>query len=129
MTVTLLVGGRPLDRMRVTQKGRTREEPIPKGALPDCAACDKPELDPSNYETVLLYRFAQNQQTFSVADGKRLGLRAEALIAILDELCRQGKVRDRERAFKRVWALDEVVNTAWNTAHATPPPPKDRDSE
>lgn len=97
---------------------------IPLRALPNCHECPKPELDHSSYEAVALYNYCVNQQLFNDWSGQRLGLRMEAVVACLDELSRQGKIRDRETAFHRIWMIDEVVNTGWNAANA----PKNQDS-
>lgn len=90
---------------------------VPPEALPDCEACEKPELDPSNYETVLLYEHCKNQQHYGTWGGERLGVRMEAVVAVLNELCLQGKIQNRERAFRRVSVLDAVCNDVWNAAN------------
>lgn len=89
-------------------------EHAPEEALPDCETCDKPELDPSNGETVLLYSYVGQQQTFSMWSGHRLGLRMEAVVPVLDELCRQGLISDRGVVFRRILVMDAAVNEAVN---------------
>jgi hypothetical protein len=89
---------------------------VPTEALPDCEACDKPELDPGSREAVSLYNACINQQTFNGFTGARLGLRMEAVIAAMDELEAQGYITDRARAFRRVWIIDETVNAGLNAA-------------
>jgi hypothetical protein len=96
--VELMVNGKPIDGH------------IPRAALPDCEKCPKPDLDESSHETILLWNFVKNQQTFNSFSGERLGLRMEAVTAALDELCGQGRILDRDTAFERIWRLDETVN-------------------
>ena len=78
--------------------------------MPDCASCEKPELDESNHEAFLLWNRVANQQTYNAFSGARLGLRMEAVVACLNELCEEGLIRDRRTAFDRVWVIDQVVN-------------------
>lgn len=101
--------------MKLTVDGEPVDD-LPLDVLPDCEACDKVELDPSNYETVTFYSYVGNQQTFSVMSGERLGLRAEAVVSVLNELISQGIIHDRETVFRRVWILDEAVNKVKNVA-------------
>lgn len=112
---------------RVNSKARKRREPlvsllvkgepvddVPRAAFPDCHTCPKPELDESNAETLHLWELVGDQQTYNDFSGERLGLRMEAVVAALDELCRQGHILDRARAFHRIWIVDAEVRRATN---------------
>lgn len=46
--------------------------------------------------------------------GHRQGIRAEALLAVLGELCTSGKIVHRTRAWRRARIIDEVVNSVLN---------------
>jgi hypothetical protein len=100
--------------------GEPSGEGIPQDALPKCWECPKPELDPSSADAALLYSYCINQQRFNVMSGERMGLEMQAVVACLDELCRQGLIQDRARAFRRVWIIDGEVNKAFNASLKKP---------
>lgn len=89
---------------------------LPTPARPSCKTCDKPTLDPSNYEVIAAYNLLHGhaQQVINMADGKRLGMRVEAMYAVVNELCAAGEIRDRDLVLRRLPAIDDAVNRAIN---------------
>lgn len=101
--VTLLVNGKPID-----------DEQIPSEALPDCQKCEKPELDPSSFEGLLLYNDAGHAQDRNDWSGHRLGMRPEAAMVCLEMLVFEGRITDPTTAWRRAKLIDRVANRMMN---------------
>lgn len=116
-SVTLRIEGRDLEGFvwfRRPGDPIERRTALPKRALPDCVQCDKPDLWPENYETVEFYELVCDQQTIDTFGGNFLGLRAEAVVPMLDWCVRQGRINDPDVVMRRIWHLDRVVTKIRN---------------
>jgi len=101
--------------------GMSVRRPVPEEARPDCDACDKPQLHPSNFETVQLYQHVQDQQHYIGMSGNMGGVRIEAVIAAANWLYEAGEISDIDTAIQRIRAIDEervkVHNEKIKAAH------------
>jgi hypothetical protein len=82
---------------------------MPDDALPDCEACDKPDLIGPNSEAVFVYKFIRNQQMRSSYSGHLFGLRFEAVVSALEWFYEAGVINDRDEVMWRIWEIDGIA--------------------
>lgn len=92
----------------------TYKTTLPDDALQDCEACDKVELMPENVAVANVYSMLITQQQRSAMGGHRLGLRMEAVVALLGWLKSTGQVEEPELVMQRIWILDDIYNRIQN---------------
>lgn len=81
---------------------------LPQDALPDCSACEKPELWPENVDAAILYGHVQGQQQVAGMSGHFFGVRIEALIAAANWLYEAGRINNIDRAIDGAQEIDRI---------------------
>ena len=94
---------------KFSDAGTTWNDQVPREALPDCNACEKPELGIYNGQAVWLYAQIANQQMHNSFSGHVLGLRIEAVIAAIEWFTAAGRILDPDEAFDRVMLVDSIA--------------------
>lgn len=113
--VEITVHGGRLDRPVTIKDGTyVYDTMLPDDALQDCETCEKVELMPENVPVANCYSMLISQQQRSAMGGHRLGLRMEAVVALLGWLQRTNQIEEPALVMQRIWILDDIYNRIQN---------------
>jgi hypothetical protein len=107
--VSITVEGDRIDgEVTITENGVSRVDTYPRGALPDCESCEKPDLLPQNYDAVRLYHHVQDQHERGPMHGEYRPIRMSDMIATANWLYEAGVIDDIDTAIPGAKIIGDI---------------------